>query len=110
VEEARNGAEGVERARIRPPDLILLDLEMPVLDGQAAMRVLAADPVTARVPVLTLSAQTIATSDDGPGMQTFLPKPVDPDRLLALIRTALRNSPALASPDRRQKGPSEPWP
>ena len=109
VEEAPNGADAVERARTRPPDLILLDLEMPVLDGQAARQLLAADPATARVPVLALSAQTMATSDDGPGTHSFLPKPADPDCLLALIRAALRNRPPGACRDRQQKGPSQPW-
>src|SRR5262245_24956312 len=64
VDEAWNGADAVERARTRPPDLILLDLEMPVLDGQAARQLLAADPATARVPVLALTAQP--RSDGGP--------------------------------------------
>ena len=91
VEEARNGADAVEKARARPPDLILMDLAMPVLDGRAAMQVLASDPATAHIPVLAMSAQTMAGLDEGPGTQAFLLKPAEPDHLLAHIRTAFRH-------------------
>lgn len=105
VEEARNGAEAVERARTRPPDLILMDLAMPVLDGRAAMQLLAADAATADVPVLALSAQMMTRSDDRSQTETFLPKPTDPDRLLALIRAALRTTRTGASHNHVQRGP-----
>jgi CheY-like chemotaxis protein len=108
VEEAQNGAEAVEKARTLSPDLILMDLAMPVLNGRAAMQLLAADPVTAHIPVLAMSAQTMAMSDEGSRTQTFLPKPADLDQLLALIRTALRNDPTRSARDRAQKGASEP--
>jgi CheY-like chemotaxis protein len=88
VVEARNGAEAVEKARTHPPDLVLMDLAMPVLDGRTAMRLLASDPATADVPMLGLSAQI--SLHDEPGMDAFRVKPVEPDQLLALIRTALR--------------------
>jgi CheY-like chemotaxis protein len=85
-----------------------MDLAMPVLNGRAAMQLLAADPVTAHIPVLAMSAQTMAMSDEGSRTQTFLPKPADLDQLLALIRTALRNDPTRSARDRAQKGASEP--
>jgi CheY-like chemotaxis protein len=88
VEEARNGAEAVEKVRTYPPDLVLMDLAMPVLDGRTAMQVLASDPATAHVPVLGMSAQIPIY--DRPEMDGFLPKPVEPDQLLGLIRTVLR--------------------
>jgi two-component system, cell cycle response regulator DivK len=89
VEEARNGAEALEKAFARPPDLILLDLAMPVLDGRAALQMLASDPITAQVPVLAMSAQTCA-SDAGGTAERFLPKPCEPDQLIAHIRATLR--------------------
>lgn len=95
VEEAQNGAEAVEKAFARPPDLILIDLAMPVLDGRAALQMLASDPVTARVPVLAMSAQAFA-SDASDTAETFLPKPFEPDQLLAQIRATLRRSPTAA--------------
>jgi CheY-like chemotaxis protein len=91
VEEARNGAEAVEKARSRPPDLILMDLAMPVLDGREAMRLLNSDSATAKVPILAMSAQTSAASSEIPSADSFLPKPPDPDRLLEDIRSVLRS-------------------
>ena len=98
VEEAQNGAEAVEKALARPPNLIVIDLAMPVLDGRAAIQVLASDPVTARVPILAMSAQTCAL-DANRGAEMFLPKPADPDQLLAQIRATLRGG---ASASRRE--------
>jgi two-component system cell cycle response regulator DivK len=92
VEEARNGAEAVEKARTHPPDLILMDYAMPVLDGDAAIRLLASDRATAHVPVLAMSAHTSAIASDTAGSRRFLPKPTEPDRLLEHIRQALRNA------------------
>ena len=51
VEEARHAAEAVEKARIRLPDLIVMDLAVPVLRGRQAMHLLASDPATAAVPI-----------------------------------------------------------
>ena len=87
VEEAPNGAEAVKQARARPPNLIVMDLAMPVLDGRAAIQEFARDPATAHIPILALSAQTsIVPAGEG---SAFIPKPTDPDDLLAQIRTTL---------------------
>ncbi len=91
VEEARNGAEAVAKARSRPPDLILMDLAMPVLDGREAMRLLASDRATADVPVLAMTATGDLTDADE--RQRFTSKPADPDQLLEQIRTTLRQRP-----------------
>ena len=93
VEEARNGAEAVQKARTRPPDLILMDLAMPVLDGREAMRLLASDRATAHVPVLAMTAETSALAPDE--HQRFLPKPADPEHLLEHIRATLRRRPSV---------------
>jgi CheY-like chemotaxis protein len=90
VEEAQNGAEAIQKARSRPPDLILMDLAMPVLNGREAMEVLSSDRATAHVPILAMSAHPSGSPDAGD--ETFLPKPTEPDRLLEHIRTALRSS------------------
>jgi DNA-binding response OmpR family regulator len=91
VEEASNGAQAVQQARARPPTLILMDLAMPVLDGRAAIHMLALDPATAHIPILALSAQTyiVPGNLDAPS-DTFLLKPTNPDDLLAGIRATLR--------------------
>jgi len=86
VEEARNGAEAVEKAKSRPPDLILMDLAMPVLDGREALRLLALDKATAAVPVLAMTADPSEVSEH------FGPKPAGPDHLLERIRATLRRA------------------
>jgi two-component system cell cycle response regulator DivK len=92
VEEARNGAEAVQKARSCPPDLILMDLAMPVLDGREAMELLASDPATARVPVLAMSAQA-STFADADERNRFIPKPADAEHLLEQIRVTLSGGP-----------------
>ena len=93
VEEARNGAEAVQKARTRPPDLILMDLAMPVLDGREAMRLLAEDRATAHVPVLAMTAERSAFPTPDEQRQRFIPKPDDPEHLLDQIRATLRPQP-----------------
>ena len=94
VQEARNGAEAVEKAIAVPPDLILMDLWMPVLDGLQAMKQLRGDARTAHIPVVALSAQGLmpnaqAATDAGATM--FVQKPCEPDQLLQHIRAAFGN-------------------
>jgi len=92
VDEARDGAEAVRKARSCPPDLILMDLAMPVLNGREAMELLASDPVTAQVPVLAMSAQAnVLATPEG---QRFIPKPAEPEHLLEQIRVTLRGGPS----------------
>lgn len=89
VEEAANGAEAVLKARQERPDLILMDLWMPVLDGLQATQQIKADPRMASVPILAVSAQVYSPAAEdalAAGCDTFLAKPVDPDQLLEQIR------------------------
>lgn len=93
VDEAVDGAEAVRLARARPPDLVLMDLWMPVLDGLDATAQLKADSATAAVPVLALSADVLPPTPErarAAGCEAFLPKPLDPDRLIEEIRRAFR--------------------
>jgi len=92
VQEAQNGAEAVRMALASPPDLVLMDLWMPVLDGLQAMRQLKDDARTAHVPVVALSAQATSPAPAAikeAGACTFVQKPCDPDELLRHIRSAL---------------------
>jgi Response regulator containing CheY-like receiver, AAA-type ATPase, and DNA-binding domains len=92
VQEAQNGAEAVRMALANPPDLVLMDLWMPVLDGLEAMKQLKDDARTAHVPVVALSAQATAPAPAAiveAGACTFIQKPCDPDELLLHIRSAL---------------------
>ena len=92
VDEARNGYEAIQKATQDQPDLILMDLWMPVVDGIEAMQRLKADDRTSQVPVLAVSAQTLAPDSSAAlaaGADAFLVKPCDPDRLLDHIRLAM---------------------
>ena len=91
VQEARNGAEAVQKAQAAPPDLVLMDLWMPVLDGLQAMKQLRGDVRTAHIPVVALSAQGVVPTAEAAaeaGATTFVQKPCEPDELLRHIRTA----------------------
>ena len=85
VELAANGQEGLEKALSRAPDVVFMDLKMPVMDGLTATRMLRADPATSRVPVICISAYL--SQEDWrdkavqAGCNDCLSKPVDLGRL-----------------------------
>jgi CheY-like chemotaxis protein len=89
---AVDGAQGVERARAQLPDLILMDLNLPVMDGWQATAALRADPVTARIPILALTAHAM----DGDrvramdaGCDDYDTKPIELPRLLEKMQRLL---------------------
>lgn len=86
---ARNGQEAVDLAREHRPDLVVMDLAMPVMDGKEAMRHLKADPDTAAIPIIVLTAMALAVDRDkvvGEGFDSFLTKPCMPPHLLEEVR------------------------
>jgi diguanylate cyclase (GGDEF)-like protein len=93
VGEAGNGEECLAACRERRPDLVLLDVDMPVMDGLTTMRELKADPSLESLPVLFLTARTggldVAAGLDL-GAQDYLRKPCEPAELNARVATALR--------------------
>ncbi|HUU24133.1 MAG TPA: response regulator [Methyloceanibacter sp.] len=92
---ARDGVEGVAAARTERPALILMDLNLPVLDGWAATRSLKADPETRDIPVIALSAHAMDTDRDkalAAGCDDFDTKPVELPRLLEKITHLLPGS------------------
>ena len=89
---ARDGASGVELARSERPDLILMDLGLPVLDGWEAARLLKADPATCGIPLIALSAHAMSgdrTQALDAGCDEYDVKPVEWPRLLMKIRALL---------------------
>ncbi len=86
---ATQGAEGVHLARRHQPDLILMDLRMPIMDGIQAIRYLKSDPQTARIPVCAISAYEPdgdAPDETSPqGWDCFLTKPITPHQLVEEI-------------------------
>jgi two-component system, cell cycle response regulator DivK len=83
---AHDGEEGVRVARRERPDVILLDIMMPVLDGWEAMKQLKADVRTVGIPVLALTALRLSADQvSGAGFDGYLSKPVLPHRLIEEI-------------------------
>jgi two-component system, cell cycle response regulator DivK len=93
---ARDGRAGVEAARAELPDLILLDLGLPVIDGWEAARLLKADERTRAIPVIALSAHAMAGDRAHAleaGCDDYDTKPVDFARLLVRIEALLGRRP-----------------
>lgn len=92
VTMANDGAEGLEAARRDVPDLILLDMGLPVIDGYEVARRLKADSLTAKVPVIALTARALSTDRDealAAGCDDYDVKPVDLTRLMGKIKALL---------------------
>jgi CheY-like chemotaxis protein len=91
---ATDGLMAVEYARARPPDVILMDIDLPEIDGWEATRRLKADPVTAHVPVIALTAHAMVSDRDKSlesGCDEFETKPVDLVRLLEKMARLMDN-------------------
>lgn len=89
---AADGEQGVKLARSRRPDLILMDLGLPVLDGLEATRRIRAQADTAGIPIIALTAHALHTDRDEAlraGCDDFDTKPVDFERLLGKIAALL---------------------
>ena len=85
---AGDGVEGLERARADHPDIIVLDIMMPRMSGLDVTRALKADPDTAGIPVMLLSAKAQETdlrAGDESGADGYLTKPFDPLLLLQRV-------------------------
>jgi len=92
VVEAANGAEALQRAVDERPDVILMDLSLPVMDGWEATRRLKADQRTASIPVVALTGHALAGISDGAmkaGCDAFVTKPCLPEDLVKEIRKIL---------------------
>ena len=92
---APDGQIGCEMAEASKPDLILLDLELPVVDGWEAARRLKGNPVTHHIPIIALTAHALAGSREAAlaaGCDEFDTKPVNFDRLVTTIRRVLNSA------------------
>jgi CheY-like chemotaxis protein len=92
VLEAASAADALKRAEEAQPDAILLDVMMPVIDGPAALAALRANPKTASIPVLFLTAKAMAGEIQrlkALGARAVLTKPFDPVTLAQQVRDAL---------------------
>jgi two-component system cell cycle response regulator DivK len=90
---ATDGAEGLAMARSEKPDLILMDMSLPVVDGWEASRQLKADVTTQVIPVIALTAHAMAGDRDkalDAGCDDYDVKPVELDRLLGKMEALLQ--------------------
>ena len=93
VETARDGHEALVKARGSNPDLILMDLSLPGLDGWEATRMLKTDPATSHLIVVALSAHALSAEGDRArraGCDGFIAKPCLPNELVEQMTTFLR--------------------
>jgi len=89
---ARDGEKGCEMAAAEQPDIILMDLEMPVVDGWEAARRLKGNPQTRDIPIIVLSAHALAGEREkaiAAGCEEFDTKPIEFERLVATVRRVL---------------------
>ena len=92
VAEAKNGNEAVEQAFALMPDLILMDLSLPGMDGWEATRRLKADDRTKQIPIVALTGHALAGASEGAkkaGCDSFVTKPCLPDDLVVEVRRML---------------------
>jgi CheY-like chemotaxis protein len=92
VAEAKNGNEAVEQAFALKPDLILMDLSLPGMDGWEATRRLKADDRTKQIPIVALTGHALAGASEGAkkaGCDSFVTKPCLPDDLVVEVRRML---------------------
>ena len=92
---AVNGAEGVAMANSATPDLILMDMSLPVMDGWEATKNIKADPATESIPVIALTAHAMSGDREKAlqaGCDDYDTKPIELSRLLTKIETFLPNS------------------
>ena len=96
---AEDGGVGVALAKSELPDLILMDMSLPILDGWDATKQIKADPVTAKIPVIALTAHAMESDLQkalAAGCDDFDTKPVELNRLLLKIDELLKKFPPKA--------------
>lgn len=96
IRQARTGEEGLRLARLEPPALILMDLRMPGLDGYATLRALRADPRTARIRIVALTAQAMTGDREtalAAGFDDYISKPIDTQTFSQTVARVLGSAP-----------------
>ena len=92
VSEALNGEEGIAKARSELPDLILMDISIPILDGWEAAQILKRDPATQSIPIVALTAHALSTDREKAlevGCDGYLAKPCEPRTVVAEVARLL---------------------
>ncbi len=97
VDEAENGAEGILKARSNQPDLILMDIAIPLVDGWEAVQRLKKDPSTSHIPIVALTAHAMPADRERAmqvGCDGYLAKPCEPRTVVEEVRRILAAEPA----------------
>ena len=97
VDEAENGAEGILKARTKLPDLILMDIAIPLVDGWEAVQRLKRDPATAGIPIVALTAHAMPADREKAiqvGCDGYLAKPCEPRAVVEEVRRILASKTA----------------
>jgi two-component system, cell cycle response regulator DivK len=97
---ATDGQEGVDKARTESPDIILLDMNLPVMDGWTAASTIKKDPASASVPIIALTAHAMSGDREkaiNAGCDDYHAKPVDFSRLLSQIEALTGGAVKVAS-------------
>jgi two-component system cell cycle response regulator DivK len=90
--DAEDGEEGVRAAKAHRPNLILMDIQLPVLDGYEATRRIKADPALRAIPIIVVTSYALGGDENkarAAGCDDYVPKPYSPRQLLAKIREYL---------------------
>ena len=90
--EATNGTAGVEAARLHEPDLILMDMQLPVMDGYMATRAIKTEERLRHIPIIAVTSYALSGDEEktrASGCDAYISKPFSPRALLALVRATL---------------------
>ncbi len=97
---AQDGQQGLDMARAEIPNVVLLDMNLPIMDGWTVARHLKGDSATSRIPIIALTAHALSGDREKAleaGCDDYHPKPVDFSKLLSQIETALEREVASGS-------------
>jgi two-component system cell cycle response regulator DivK len=92
ITEAENGEEALAAVAKQRPDLILMDIQMPIMDGYEATRRIKADPALRAIPIIAITSYALSGDEQKAreaGCDDYVPKPYSPRQLLAKIRQYL---------------------
>jgi len=93
VHEARDGQEALELVKVHLPDLILMDLQLPGMDGFTTTRIIKEDTATKHIPVVALTAYAMSGDAERAmeaGCEAYITKPIDPDEFPKMVASYLK--------------------
>jgi len=94
--EAKDGRQGIEMAKAHKPALILMDIQMPIMDGLEATEILKADPETKDIPIIALTSHAMAGDEERirkAGCDGYMSKPIDTRKFLKRLEQYFRDAP-----------------